>query len=127
MLERREVGARIRHFREVRGLTLRELAFEGCTYDRLHRFETGEQRPPREILLEIARRLGVKPEQLTVPAASIPASVPWTGSLSQLSLPQRHRGAITLLGRADSSAGLSVDDRLDLLIAVVAPHLLVTE
>src|SRR3954463_8456345 len=61
----RKLGARIRHLRSRRAMTQRDLSFDGCSYSLLARSESGYRRPSPRVLVEIARRLGVTPEELT--------------------------------------------------------------
>src|SRR6478672_4154447 len=61
----RKLGARIRHLRRKRAMTQRDLSFDGCSYSYLARIEAGDRRPSPRVLIEIARRLGVPPEELT--------------------------------------------------------------
>ena len=61
----RKLGARIRHLRRRRAMTQRDLSFDGCSYSYLARIEAGDRRPSPRVLVEIARRLGVTPEELT--------------------------------------------------------------
>jgi tetratricopeptide (TPR) repeat protein len=61
----RKLGSRIRHLRRKRAMTQRDLSFEGCSYSYLARIEAGDRRPSPRVLAEIARRLGVSPEELT--------------------------------------------------------------
>jgi tetratricopeptide (TPR) repeat protein len=61
----RKLGARIRNLRRRRGLTQRDLSFDGCSYSYLARIEAGDRRPSPRVLIEIAQRLGVSPEELT--------------------------------------------------------------
>ena len=61
----RKLGARIRHLRRKRAMTQRDLSFDGCSYSYLARIEAGDRRPSPRVLIEIARRLGVTPEELT--------------------------------------------------------------
>ena len=61
----RKLGARVRHLRRKRGMTQRDLSFEGCSYSYLARIEAGDRRPSPRVLMEIARRLGVSTEELT--------------------------------------------------------------
>jgi len=61
----RKLGGRIRHLRRKRAMTQRDLSFEGCSYSYLARIEAGDRRPSPRVLIEIARRLGVTPEELT--------------------------------------------------------------
>jgi tetratricopeptide (TPR) repeat protein len=51
------VGLRIRQAREARGLSLRDIAFEGCSPSYLSRVEAGARVPGRPVLAELARRL----------------------------------------------------------------------
>jgi tetratricopeptide (TPR) repeat protein len=61
----RKLGARIRHLRRKRAMTQRDLSFDGCSYSYLARIEAGDRRPSPRVLVEIARRLDVTPEELT--------------------------------------------------------------
>jgi tetratricopeptide (TPR) repeat protein/DNA-binding XRE family transcriptional regulator len=61
----RKLGSRVRHLRRKRGMTQRDLSFEGCSYSYLARIEAGDRRPSPRVLMEIARRLGVTAEELT--------------------------------------------------------------
>jgi tetratricopeptide (TPR) repeat protein len=61
----RKLGARIRHLRRKRAMTQRDLSFDGCSYSYLARIEAGDRRPSPRVLIEIAHRLGVTPEELT--------------------------------------------------------------
>jgi transcriptional regulator with XRE-family HTH domain len=61
----RKLGARVRHLRRKRGMTQRDLSFDGCSYSYLARIEAGDRRPSPRVLMEIARRLGVSSEELT--------------------------------------------------------------
>jgi tetratricopeptide (TPR) repeat protein len=61
----RKLGARIRHLRRKRAMTQRDLSFDGCSYSYLARIEAGDRRPSPRVLIEIARRLDVTPEELT--------------------------------------------------------------
>src|SRR2546423_9351602 len=61
----RKLGARIRNLRRKRAMTQRDLSFDGCSYSYLARIEAGDRRPSPRVLIEIARRLGVPPEELT--------------------------------------------------------------
>lgn len=57
-------GQRVREARRHAGLTLRQLAFPGCTAAYLSRIESGDRAPSLQLLREIARRLGVSAEYL---------------------------------------------------------------
>ena len=61
----RKLGSRIRHLRRKRAMTQRDLSFDGCSYSYLARIEAGDRRPSPRVLAEIARRLGVSPEELS--------------------------------------------------------------
>jgi tetratricopeptide (TPR) repeat protein len=61
----RQLGARIRNLRRRRGMTQRDLSFDGCSYSYLARIESGDRRPSPRVLNEIALRLGVQPDELT--------------------------------------------------------------
>lgn len=58
------VGRRLRATRERRGISQRDLSFEGCTPAYISRIETGARVPSLQILQEFARRLGVSAEYL---------------------------------------------------------------
>jgi tetratricopeptide (TPR) repeat protein len=55
---------RLRGRRRDRGLTLAQLSFPGCTTSFLSRIEQGERVPAAPVLTQLAKRLGVSPEQL---------------------------------------------------------------
>jgi tetratricopeptide (TPR) repeat protein len=61
----RKLGSRVRHLRRKRGMTQRDLSFDGCSYSYLARIEAGDRRPSPRVLMEIAHRLGVSTEELT--------------------------------------------------------------
>jgi tetratricopeptide (TPR) repeat protein len=61
----RQLGARIRNLRRRRGMTQRDLSFDGCSYSYLARIESGDRRPSPRVLIEIAQRLGVTTDELT--------------------------------------------------------------
>jgi transcriptional regulator with XRE-family HTH domain len=52
-----EVGARIRARRVELGLAQRELAFPGCSYAYISRFERGDRTPSIGVLIALAERL----------------------------------------------------------------------
>lgn len=58
------VAARIKEARAAKGLTLRELAFPGCTPGYLSRIENGDRVPSLQLMQEIAERLGVSADYL---------------------------------------------------------------
>lgn len=58
------LGARIKDVRSRRGLSLRDVAFAGCSASFLSRVEAGLRVPSTPVLIELASRLGVPPEQL---------------------------------------------------------------
>ena len=60
----RALGARIKEVRSERGLSLRDVAFAGCSASFLSRVEAGLRVPSTPVLIELAGRLGVRPEQL---------------------------------------------------------------
>jgi tetratricopeptide (TPR) repeat protein len=64
------VGERVRRAREAARLSLRQVAFEGCSAGFLSRVESGTRVPSQQVLLELARRLGVDAQDL----AGVPAS-----------------------------------------------------
>jgi transcriptional regulator with XRE-family HTH domain len=57
-------GARVRHTRTERGMSLREAAFPGCTASYLSRVEAGLRVPSPAVVSALAARLGVDPEDL---------------------------------------------------------------
>ncbi|MEJ7792394.1 MAG: helix-turn-helix domain-containing protein [Gaiellaceae bacterium] len=63
------VGRRLRQTREQRGLTQRDLAFEGCTPAYISRIEAGDRVPSLQILREFSARLGVSVDYLATGAA----------------------------------------------------------
>jgi tetratricopeptide (TPR) repeat protein len=58
------VGRRIREAREAKGLSLREIAFPGCSPSFLSRVESGARVPGRPVLAELAQRLDVSVDAL---------------------------------------------------------------
>ena len=66
----RNLGARIRQLREIRGMTQEQLAYgdEGDLNSKgyLSDIESGRRLPSLTALIEIARRLGVEPFELLV-------------------------------------------------------------
>ncbi|HEY3766319.1 MAG TPA: helix-turn-helix domain-containing protein [Gaiellales bacterium] len=58
------LGARLRALREARGLSLRQIAFPGCSPSYLSRVESGDRVASLTILAELARRLGTSIEEL---------------------------------------------------------------
>ena len=59
------VGRRVREAREAAGLSLRSISFPGCSPSFLSRVESGDRVPGAAVIVELARRLGVDPDQLT--------------------------------------------------------------
>ncbi|MGN6379739.1 MAG: helix-turn-helix domain-containing protein [Gaiellales bacterium] len=59
-----ELGRRIRRLREERGLSLRGLAFPGCSPSYLSRLEAGQRAPSLPVLHQLAERLGVSVDAL---------------------------------------------------------------
>lgn len=57
-------GDRLRHLREQRGLSQRELSFPGCTAAYISRVEKGERYPSVVLMRGLAARLDVSPEFL---------------------------------------------------------------
>jgi transcriptional regulator with XRE-family HTH domain len=58
------LGIRLRELRERRGLSLREIAFPGCSPSYLSRVESGDRVASLTILAELARRLETSLEEL---------------------------------------------------------------
>jgi transcriptional regulator with XRE-family HTH domain len=58
------LGIRLRELRERRGLSLREIAFPGCSPSYLSRVESGDRVASLTILAELARRLETSVEEL---------------------------------------------------------------
>jgi transcriptional regulator with XRE-family HTH domain len=58
------LGIRLRELRELRGLSLREIAFPGCSPSYLSRVESGDRVASLTILAELARRLDTSVEEL---------------------------------------------------------------
>jgi tetratricopeptide (TPR) repeat protein len=58
------VGRRIREAREAKGLSLREIAFPGCSPSFLSRVESGARVPGRPVLAALAQRLDVSVDTL---------------------------------------------------------------
>jgi tetratricopeptide (TPR) repeat protein len=60
----KELGRRVHEARVDRGLSLRDVAFPGCSASFLSRVEAGLRVPSTPVLVELASRLHVPPEQL---------------------------------------------------------------
>jgi tetratricopeptide (TPR) repeat protein len=60
----KELGRRVHEARMDRGLSLRDVAFPGCSASFLSRVESGLRVPSTPVLIELASRLGVPPERL---------------------------------------------------------------
>jgi transcriptional regulator with XRE-family HTH domain len=58
------LGVRLRELRDARGVSLREIAFPGCSPSYLSRVESGERVASLTILAELARRLETSVEEL---------------------------------------------------------------
>jgi transcriptional regulator with XRE-family HTH domain len=58
------VGRRVREARRSAHLTLRELAFPGCSAPYLSHIERGRRTPSLQVLVELGRRLGTDPQFL---------------------------------------------------------------
>lgn len=84
------LGARIRSFRQARGLTLVELArLAGLSHPFLSQLERGQARPSMVSLERIARALGSS--QIELIAAATDDLVPGAGT-ARVSIVQRHEG-----------------------------------
>jgi transcriptional regulator with XRE-family HTH domain len=57
-------GAKIRQLRDERGLSLRDIAFDGCSPSYLSRVEAGQRVPSMPILIRLAAALGTNVETL---------------------------------------------------------------
>jgi transcriptional regulator with XRE-family HTH domain len=57
-------GAKVRELREGRGLSLRDIAFDGCSPSYLSRVEAGQRVPSMPILMRLAAALGTSVEAL---------------------------------------------------------------
>ncbi|MGZ4169721.1 MAG: helix-turn-helix domain-containing protein, partial [Solirubrobacteraceae bacterium] len=64
MPDPKALGARLRALRERRGLSLRQIAFPGCSPSYLSRVESGDRVASLTILAELARRLDTSIEEL---------------------------------------------------------------
>jgi tetratricopeptide (TPR) repeat protein len=64
------LGRRLRAVRAERGLSMKALAFSGCSAAYICRIEAGERVPSPRILAELARRLGVTTAELAGRAGS---------------------------------------------------------
>jgi tetratricopeptide (TPR) repeat protein len=64
------LGRRLRAVRAERGLSMKQLAFPGCSAAYICRIEAGERVPSPRILAELARRLGVNTAELAGRAGS---------------------------------------------------------
>src|SRR5262249_52058452 len=90
----RAVGARLRAARQARGLSLRGLAFPGCTAPYISVIENGRRTPSLQVLRELASRLGVSAEYLA------------TGSESAFADPVAEAELLLRLGQHDEAEQL---------------------
>ena len=58
------VGRRVREARRSARMTLRDLAFPGCSAPYLSHIERGRRTPSLQVLVELGRRLGADPQFL---------------------------------------------------------------
>ena len=103
------VGARIHAARVRSGLSLREIAFPGCSPSFLSRVEQGERVPSRPTLERLAQRLGVSADELAgIPAGRrIPA---WRVDMAEGAARIGARGAAAELRRLLADAQRLEDD-----------------
>src|SRR4051794_35764628 len=105
------MGRRIRSARTAAGLSLRALAFPGCSPSFLVRVEAGERVPSARVIAELARRLDVPYEQLSGRRYSLGG------------LPEGEIGAVELAVRLDhESAGSEAEALLERARAVQEGH-----
>ncbi len=63
-VRRNMIGSRLRHFREARGLTQKELAAPHYTHSYVSQIEAGRRQPSPKAMEHFARKLGVDPEEI---------------------------------------------------------------
>jgi tetratricopeptide (TPR) repeat protein len=97
------LGRRIQVLRAERGLSLRQIAFPGCSASFLSRVESGDRVPALVTLRELASRLGVSIEEL------VGRPLDGTGRVSEAALSEAELAA--RMGDDDASA--AVDRVLD--------------
>jgi len=123
------LGRRLRTVRAERGLSMKQLAFPGCSPAYICRIEAGERVPSPRILAELARRLGVTTAELAGRAAGgtiLPARIGLAEmavrmgaddaaeSLQALAEEARECGDLHALSRAIEGMGqLAIDQRED--------------
>jgi tetratricopeptide (TPR) repeat protein len=90
----RAVGARLRAARQARGLSLRGLAFPGCTAPYISVIENGRRTPSLQVLRELASRLGVSADYLA------------TGNESAFADPVAEAELLLRLGQLDEAERL---------------------
>jgi tetratricopeptide (TPR) repeat protein len=94
------LGRRLRAVRTERGLSMKQLAFPGCSAAYICRIEAGERVPSPRVLAELARRLGVTTAELAGRAAG--------GSIT----PAR-------IGLAEMAVRMGAEDAAEILQALV--------
>jgi len=93
------MGRRLRAVRAERGLSMKQLAFPGCSAAYICRIEAGERVPSPRILAELARRLGVTSAELA-------------GRASGGSIPTAR------IGLAEMAVRIGADDAAEMLTAL---------
>lgn len=120
----RALGMRLRRLRRDRGLTLAELSFPGCTASFLSRIERGARVPAVPVLDQLAKRLGVTPEQLAgrTPGGAIAAGRIAVAELAmRMGEPDAEHQLEALLAEARSAADPHAESRaLEALAALAA-------
>jgi tetratricopeptide (TPR) repeat protein len=90
----RALGARLRTARQARGLSLRALAFPGCTAPYISVIENGRRIPSLQVLNKLASRLGVSADYLA------------TGRESAFTDPTAEAELMLRLGELEQAEGL---------------------
>jgi len=116
-----QVGRRLREARLAARLTLRDLAFPGCSAAYISHLERGRRTPSLQVIVELARRLGITTNELAWGTESAPAAersalefrMYWR-ALEQADTPEEQVWALAGLGQAAAISGEGVLARLAL-------------
>jgi transcriptional regulator with XRE-family HTH domain len=116
-----QVGRRLRQARLAARLTLRELAFPGCSAAYISQLERGRRTPSLQVLVELGRRLGLSSDRLawgterdgpaTDPAPEL--RIYWR-ALAAADTPEEKVWALAGLGQAAAISGEGALARLAL-------------
>lgn len=110
-----QVGRRLREARLAARLTLRDLAFPGCSAAYISHLERGRRTPSLQVVVRLAERLGVSADQLAWGKADAKAAGPPGGELRMYQralevadTPQEQVWALAGLGQAAAISGEEV-------------------